>query len=150
MRKTCICGNEMMDTIVPNNTVYWTYMKSDENALIEKFRGDSKRINQSAIWVCSCCKRFYYWSKDWNLYTYKRTDCLNIDIKTINWDGVDNIYYSFNDYQRAEMRDELIRTGEIKFPIQAYLDNDTKDVIVKYNDKISIYHIEKIEAMSRD
>ncbi len=150
MRKTCTCGNLLSDTTVPNNIVYWTYPKNEEHLLLERFSGSYNRLSQTAIWHCPKCHRFYYWAKDWNLYTYKIDESSSFDLKSINWSENENKYYSYNDFDENEMMNQFKNQGTLNFPVVAHFDLETKTIIVKTKGQILVYVIEDIQPLSRE
>ncbi len=149
MRKTCKCGFQLSDTIVPNNVIHWTYPANEKVKLERKFYREYPDVTQIAIWHCEKCGRFYYWGKDWKHYTYNLCDESVIKVPDIDWESDVNMYYSFNDFEDESMRQRFKSERVIEFPRKVYV-NDKQDlIVVNKSGEYKYYCLESVQEMTR-
>ncbi|MBU8711086.1 hypothetical protein NST23_14925 [Brevibacillus sp. FSL K6-0770] len=147
MRKTCKCGVILSDTIVPNNVVFWTYKATERNQLIKNFEGEFTDLTQIAIWYCEECKRIYYWGDDGKVYTYALRNKEVLDYPNIDWESDKELYYSFNDFEEKEIRNELKGTGELTVPRKIKVLENRNEIAIKSSEHgtIKLYKLENVE-----
>ncbi|GAA0137060.1 hypothetical protein YSY43_39010 [Paenibacillus sp. YSY-4.3] len=144
MRVKCKCGVVLSDTLVPNNVVYWTYPVNEEDLLIKTFRGEYPDLTQIAIWHCEACSRFYYWSHDWKVYTYRLKQADMTEIKGFDWTNIKNVYISFNDFEEDEIMRQLKETGQIVFPRKIKIIETDKKIAVVSKCNMKLYELEDV------
>lgn len=148
MRKKCKCGKILSDTVVPNDVIYWTYPVEEKEKIEKTFHGEYPKLTQIAIWYCNECKRFYYWSNDWKLFTYNLNNILGKNEYTIDWNTHTNMYYSYNDIEEDEIIEELNENGNLVFPRKVIRLNDNT-IIIKNKTSYKIYTLEEIEILKQ-
>lgn len=146
MRKRCICGVILSDTIVPNRVVYWTYSVLEEAKLRQTFMNkDYPEIKQFAVWYCEQCKRFYHWQA-WKVYTYGLMGTSG-EGTTLEWSDLENVYYSFNDFEDDEIRGHYEKTGEVRFPRRVLVVDGGNDIWVDSRGWLKRYELEETQIL---
>ena len=147
MRKTCKCGNVLSDVKVPNNVIYWTIPIDDLEKFLRRYIGEFPENEQIAIWHCNVCNRFYHWGSDWNLYTYKLSKFSKPEDVSVDWNSIENMYFSFNDFEDEVMSAIYKDKGILEYPHKVYGGTGFEKIYVLSDNKVKVYVIEEKLSM---
>jgi hypothetical protein len=139
----------MSDAIVPNKTIYWSYMEEDWSNYIKLVKGETIRVFSRAIWHCDQCNRLYNWEPtDSKLYTYvvegNSTEAVDCSCKNELTSNDLIPIYSMNDFEMIEIEDTIRKDKEPIFPRKVLYCPKCKRVYVQKDNNIKVFSVENI------
>lgn len=70
-----------------------------------------------------------------------------LDYPNIDWESDKELYYSFNDFEEKEIRNELKGTGELTVPRKIKVLENRNEIAIKSSEHgtIKLYKLENVE-----